>query len=235
MNKQKGFTLVEGLLIVLVIVIVGAGGWYVMSRNDDSESSTKGLINSYGECVDAGGIIAESFPEQCMHEGQGWTRELSEEEKEKQTPPETDDKEETAITEKVKHFNIDLPGGWSQVEGAEKSTGLPEFYYEYSDGSGKTLGISINSLGFGGGGDGYTTMSIEGGRILLDDTYTECQLGGELDICESHKGDGKLVLLASTADKHNGDDYIIWFNDNNSESQEAYKFLADIAETIELL
>ncbi len=33
MNKQNGFSVVEGLLIVLVIAIVGFGGWYVWNNN----------------------------------------------------------------------------------------------------------------------------------------------------------------------------------------------------------
>jgi hypothetical protein len=37
-NKQKGFSLVEGLLLVVVISIVGFGGWYVSTQADDSDT-----------------------------------------------------------------------------------------------------------------------------------------------------------------------------------------------------
>lgn len=38
MNKQKGFTLVEGLLIAIVLGIVGFGGYHVWNQNVDDET-----------------------------------------------------------------------------------------------------------------------------------------------------------------------------------------------------
>ncbi len=46
MRKQKGFSLVEGLLIVLVIAVVGAGGWYVSVKNNDISNSSKASTGS---------------------------------------------------------------------------------------------------------------------------------------------------------------------------------------------
>lgn len=40
MNKQKGFSAVEGLVIVLVLTIVGFGGWYIWDQNQDDEPTT---------------------------------------------------------------------------------------------------------------------------------------------------------------------------------------------------
>ena len=37
MNTQKGFTLVEGLLIFLVVAVVCFGGYYIWSQNQDNE------------------------------------------------------------------------------------------------------------------------------------------------------------------------------------------------------
>ncbi len=40
MHTQKGFSLIEGLLIVLVISVIGFGGYYVWSQQDDKETNT---------------------------------------------------------------------------------------------------------------------------------------------------------------------------------------------------
>ena len=37
MNVQKGFSLVEGLLIILIISVVGFAGYYVWNENQDDE------------------------------------------------------------------------------------------------------------------------------------------------------------------------------------------------------
>jgi hypothetical protein len=41
MNKQKGFSLVEGLLILVVIGIVSFGGWYVATQSGDDNVNTE--------------------------------------------------------------------------------------------------------------------------------------------------------------------------------------------------
>jgi len=212
MTKQKGFTLVEGLLIVLTLSVVGFAGYTVWNNGQEDEA----------EQAETAQQEAEQQAEETVN-----NKEQQNNEEEVQEPQ--------SNTISVKHLSVELPGGWGQVEGAEKSTGAPEFYYEFSDGSGRTIGVSVNSGGFGGSGDGSITMSIEGNKILLSDKYEECSLDDQVGGCEIHKGDGELVLLGSTADRYDGNDYIIWFDDANSESQDAYKFLADIAETIELI
>lgn len=63
--NTKGFTIVEGLLIlVLAIVIVGAG-WYVSHRQ--SENKKQAAIASFADCkADKDSRIQESFPEVCV-------------------------------------------------------------------------------------------------------------------------------------------------------------------------
>ncbi|HMT18489.1 MAG TPA: prepilin-type N-terminal cleavage/methylation domain-containing protein [Candidatus Saccharibacteria bacterium] len=41
MNGQKGFTLVEGLLIALIVPVLGFAGYYVWSQNQDVETQQK--------------------------------------------------------------------------------------------------------------------------------------------------------------------------------------------------
>jgi hypothetical protein len=51
-SKQKGFSLVEGLLLVLVISIVGLGGWYVATQSDDEDDKTSTSIIETEEQAD---------------------------------------------------------------------------------------------------------------------------------------------------------------------------------------
>jgi type II secretory pathway pseudopilin PulG len=46
MSKQRGFSLVEGLLIVVVISIVGFGGWYVATKDSDEATKNKNDSNT---------------------------------------------------------------------------------------------------------------------------------------------------------------------------------------------
>jgi hypothetical protein len=45
MNMQKGFSLVEGLLIVVVISIVGLGGWYVAGQQDNEDGPANNIVS----------------------------------------------------------------------------------------------------------------------------------------------------------------------------------------------
>lgn len=45
-EKQKGFTLVEGLLVLLVLSVIGFGGYYVRNTNQDKNSAN---TSSYGQ------------------------------------------------------------------------------------------------------------------------------------------------------------------------------------------
>lgn len=46
MNSQKGFSAVEGLLVVFVLALVGLGGWYAWSRNSNRTQQTETVQNS---------------------------------------------------------------------------------------------------------------------------------------------------------------------------------------------
>ena len=73
---QKGFSVVEGLLILIVVSIVGFGGWYVWNQNQEDEPVAS--ISSYEECVAAGHPVMESYPEQCaVPGGETFTRKLT--------------------------------------------------------------------------------------------------------------------------------------------------------------
>jgi Tfp pilus assembly protein PilV len=47
MNKQNGFSLVEGLLIVIVVGLLAFAGYHVLSKNNSEESSVESTIIFY--------------------------------------------------------------------------------------------------------------------------------------------------------------------------------------------
>lgn len=72
MNKnQKGFSLVEVLLVVVVVGLIGGIGWYVyQQRKTDEPKQQAAAITNFDECVAAGNPVMESYPEQCHADGQ---------------------------------------------------------------------------------------------------------------------------------------------------------------------
>lgn len=207
MKKQQGFSLVEGLLIVLVLGVIGFGGYYVWSQQQKKNNAD---------------TSQQATPESDQAQNN-----------DKKTVPEQEIDKPTSKRVSVKHFSIELPEGWNQNKDAKADAGGPEFYYEFSDDSGKSIGVSVNSGGFGGGGDGVTTTIIKENKFVLSNKYEPCNLEDETGVCGSHRGNDSLYLIAGG--EYKGDGYTIWLKDEGEESQEAYRYLADIVETIELL
>jgi type II secretory pathway pseudopilin PulG len=53
MNRQKGFTLVEGLLIVLVLSVIGFAGYYVWNQQQDDDGSSESSQTNNSAKVDS--------------------------------------------------------------------------------------------------------------------------------------------------------------------------------------
>lgn len=79
MKDQKGFGLVESLLITLVLAVVGFGGYYVWhSKNQtkassasktNSQSTKLNTINNYYDCWDKKGATDSSSDNNCTIDG----------------------------------------------------------------------------------------------------------------------------------------------------------------------
>lgn len=75
-KNQSGFSPVEIIIIILMVVLTGAVGWLVYDRQQKSEQSSQNptTINSFEECVAAGYPVMESYPEQCAANGKSFTK-----------------------------------------------------------------------------------------------------------------------------------------------------------------
>lgn len=60
MNTQKGFSLVEGLLIILILAVVGFGGWYVWDSNNDEQTA----VDNYQKSANIDQSNTEPAPNQ---------------------------------------------------------------------------------------------------------------------------------------------------------------------------
>lgn len=66
-NNQKGFSVGQVLLVVVVLGLIGGVGYYVYQRQN------KSMITTFEECKAAGNPIMESYPEQCSVDGKTYT------------------------------------------------------------------------------------------------------------------------------------------------------------------
>ncbi len=66
LNQQGGLA-----LFVIVLLIVAAGAGYYMYRLYSEDNKKE--ITSFQQCVDAGGLIQESYPEVCVIDGHNFT------------------------------------------------------------------------------------------------------------------------------------------------------------------
>jgi len=81
MTKQKGFSVVIVLAILLVVALVGFAGWRILQKepvkasNSDAPKQSS-QISNFEECAAAGNPIMESYPEQCTANGKTYTKEI---------------------------------------------------------------------------------------------------------------------------------------------------------------
>jgi hypothetical protein len=112
-RDQGGFSSLHVVLVILVLVIVAAAGWFVFanqkSKTTDS-TQPKNAITSFDECVAAGNAIMETYPETCAAAGKTFT---------KSAQSQTTAQDETAnwllYAPDNKAYSIRVPDGWGAI------------------------------------------------------------------------------------------------------------------------
>ncbi len=109
-NNQKGFSVGQVLLVVLVLGLIGGIGYYVYQR----QNKTK--ITTFEECKAAGNPIMESYPEQCSADGKTFTNTAQKVVVEDNSSTEESSKAEQKFLE-IKEIDAKIPLS-SEISGA---------------------------------------------------------------------------------------------------------------------
>jgi len=156
-SNTKGFTAIEGLLALVLVVAIATVGWYVYDRNKSDETQktatpTTAAITTFEQCKAAGNPIAESSPEQCSANGQTFVNEAA------QPKPEVT-KEQDFLA--IKELGVKLP----------RTTALAGAYYHIGN-QGRSAFFSLESL------KGTDCAADKTSQIVLGKA-TEAQLAAE--------------------------------------------------------
>lgn len=76
MSVKRHHNLANWIIILILLTVAGGlVGWWLVDRNNKN-----GSINSYDDCVTAGNVILETYPEQCRtNDGRSFTRDITDE------------------------------------------------------------------------------------------------------------------------------------------------------------
>lgn len=79
---QNKYIKIIGILFLLSLV--GIAIFILLTQKKDTKPVN---VTNFEECAKVSGQILESYPEQCIYNGQNFTRQLTEEEKKSLQPP----------------------------------------------------------------------------------------------------------------------------------------------------
>lgn len=123
---QKGFAQIIAITTAIVLVSVLVGGVYYTTKIKPLQN-----ITDFESCAKAGYPIMESFPERCTTpDEKTFTRELTEEEKEKLQPPSNNEfciqvitPAKNPQTGQCKEYPTpcDVPQGWEKVDSCDET------------------------------------------------------------------------------------------------------------------
>lgn len=142
MNKQKGFSLVEGLLVILILTIIGFGGYYVWNRDKDSTASNSETASQIAQS----GVDDKLIEDEC---------DVDDEPSDSCSVDSEDDI--SADWERYEssqgEFSIKIADG---LEGVRDTTSDFFIFRTFSSNSGSAVVRDID----GYGSDGFTALSI---------------------------------------------------------------------------
>jgi hypothetical protein len=150
--NNKGFSAAEVLIAVVILVLVGAIGWYVMARRNKpatNQTTPQASINSFEDCKKAGYPIQESYPETCKTpDGKSFTNPAQ--------PAKPADETQTWLlyTPPKKTYSVRLPDGWKFVNLEESIYARGATDVVYAKGTKATVTTAA------GGWDGPSDFSI---------------------------------------------------------------------------
>jgi Tfp pilus assembly protein PilE len=217
MITQKGFTLVEGLLIVLILSVVGFAGYTVWNNQKDDETE----ITNYQQCVDAGNPIMESFPPMCSANGQTFTEninqpelDIEENEQIEEVSTETDELVEYTYAQGgliISHPNtwttsVEQEGNLLVLKSADFEVGTEEYV---AVNNGELLEIFVNSSD--SNIDALLT-SLKEAKSAHGGEYKEIKVDGERAVFSTIKTHGSHV---NTFVYKNGNEYLFRYDTVN--------------------
>lgn len=165
--NSKGFTVIETLLIIAIVAIVGAVGWYVYDQRKDE--SAQSAITNFDECVAAGNPVMESYPEQCAADGRTFTNP-------NQKVTEAKEEDSWFLFEPTnKKYTLRIPDGWKATELSSNLYVRDASSLEYIKGTKATVEVLSE-----GGWDGASPFALYYPEQNSDEIVKEGTKVGEI-------------------------------------------------------
>jgi Tfp pilus assembly protein PilV len=237
MKSQKGFTLVEGLLIVLILSVVGFAGYYVWNQNQDDTE-----ITSYQQCIDAGNPIMESNPPKCSADGNTFTGSIIQPDSDSEENMKTPEDLSTDTTELVEYtytqgsLIISHPKTWTasveqngnrlDLKSADFEIGTEEYV---AVNNGELLEIFVNSSE---SNIDSLLSSLKEAQSAHGGEYKEIKVDGERAVFSTIKTHGSHV---NAFVYKNGNEYLFRYDTVNITDSDREEKLLNFLETVTFL
>lgn len=194
--NDKGFTVVEGLLIVIALTLIGGVGYFVYDRQSEKKSDTKTSVVTEQEKAET--IQPSAIP-------QGWVEYKNQELGFSFAHPQTWGVasvspitfEHTGKGYKVSFSNTDLEGMLASEDYDYTGPGRGGIYWEVSGGSYRKLSSEIiDAAEEAKTGDNYSTQILDQSDKHIVNVYAECVSGGVITDVLVNIGSKQISVLS---------------------------------------